>query len=88
VVERQEAEKKKRDEARLKKASSGNMGDPPSKEEDEFFDAFDNLQTADEETHYAILGVSPNAGEQEIMSAFRQKSRSCHPKTAVRYRTV
>jgi len=36
VVERQEAEKKKRDEARLKKAFSGNMGDPPSKEEDEF----------------------------------------------------
>ena len=55
------------------------MGDPPSKEEDEFFDAFDNMETADadEETHYTILGVSPNAREQEIMSAFRQKSRSC-----------
>ena len=79
VVERQEAEKKKRDEARLKKASSGNMGDPPSKEEEEFFDAFDNLETAEGMSHYTILGVSPNAKEKEIMSAFRQKSRSCHP---------
>ena len=83
MVERQEVEKKKREEALAKK--SGNMddpwsgGDPPSKEEDEFFDAFDNPQTAEEETHYTILGVSPNAGEKEIWSAFRQKSRSCHP---------
>ena len=79
VIERQEAEKKKRDEALAKKAFSGNMGDPPSKEEEEFFDAFDNLETAEGMSHYTILGVSPNAKEKEIMSAFRQKSRSCHP---------
>lgn len=71
VVERQEAEKKKRDEALAKKAFSGSMGDPPSKEEDEFFDAFDNMETADadEETHYTILGVSPNAGIKNLVLA-------------------
>ena len=66
-------------EQNLKPNNEINQLESQSKEEEEFFDAFDNLETAEGMSHYTILGVSPNAKEKEIKSAFRQKSRSCHP---------
>ena len=79
MAKHQEGEKKKRFEARLCRET---MGDPPTTEENyQFFDACDNMDppTTVDETHYSVLGVSPTADKREIMSAFRQKSLTCHP---------
>ena len=77
IAKHQKFERHKRSKAKSKKVEKGI-------EEDEFFDASDNLEedapTMNEDgTYYGVLGVPPNATLSEIAQAYRQESLKWHP---------
>lgn len=51
----------------------------PQKLDEELEEEEEEKENGNKLDYYAILGVSKNATEQEIKTAFRKKSREMHP---------